>query len=58
MGGLSNYCFHLSRSQGMSDLRASSGNYDTMLILRGVSPSIQPSVATRRVIWMPPDGVL
>ena len=29
-----NYCFHLSRSQRMSDLRASGGNYDTMLIER------------------------
>ena len=46
MGGLANYCLQLSRSQGMSDLRASRGNYDTMLILKGFAPSSGPSVAT------------
>ena len=32
MEDLENYCFHHSRSQGMSYLRASGGSYDTMLI--------------------------
>ena len=50
--------FHISRSQGMSDLRASRVNYDTMVILRGVATSRRTYVATQRVIWMPPDGVL
>ena len=38
--------FHIFSSQGMSDLRASRGNYYTMLILRVVVTSSQPSVAT------------
>ena len=46
MDDLANCCFHLSRSQGVSDLRASRGNYDTVSILRGVAPSGRPSVAT------------
>ena len=56
--GLENYCFRLSRSQGMSDLREIISNYDTMLTLTIVAPSIQTSVATRRVIRMPQDDVL
>ena len=32
MDDIENYCFHISRSQGMPDFRASRGNYDTMLI--------------------------
>ena len=32
MDDLENYCFHLSKSEGMSDLRASIGNYDTVSI--------------------------
>ena len=52
MDGIDNYCFHFSRSQGMSYLRASGGNYDTMFILRRILPSSWPSVATQRVIWM------
>ena len=35
MDDLSNYCFHIYRSQGMSDLSESRGNYDTVSILRG-----------------------
>ena len=58
MDDLENYYFRLSRSQGMSDLREIRGNYDTMLILRGVASSIQPSVYNQRLIRMPPDGVL
>ena len=58
MDDLENYCFHLYISQGMSDLRASRGNYDAILILRGVAPSSRSSEDTRRVIWMPSDGVL
>ena len=52
-----NYCFHLSMSQRMSDLRIIRGSYDTLSIFRGVAPSIRPSVATQ-IIWMPLDGVL
>ena len=58
MGDIVNYCFHLSTSQGVSYLRESIGNYVTMLILRGVSPSSRPSIATQRLIRMPPDGDL
>ena len=60
MDDIENYCFQLYRSQGMlaqSNLRASRGSYDIMLILRGVAPSIRPYVATRK-IRMPLDGVL
>ena len=32
MDDIENYCFRLSRSQGMSYLRASRCNYDTMSI--------------------------
>ena len=31
MDDLENYCYQLYMSQGMSDFRASGGNYDTML---------------------------
>ena len=55
---ISNYCLRFSRSQGMSDLRESRGNYDIMLILRGFASSIWSYVATQRVIRMPPDGIL
>ena len=58
MDDLENCCFHLSRSQGVSYLKASKGDYDTMFILREVSLSSRPSVVTRRLTWMPPDGVL
>ena len=57
MGDPESYCFHLSMSQGISYLRSSRGNYDTVSILRGVEISIRPYVATQ-IIWMPPDGVL
>ena len=57
MNYISNDCFHLSSSQGMSDLRATGGNYDTMLIESSLLRS-WPSAATLRVICMPPDGVL
>ena len=57
MDDIANYCFHLSRSQGMSNLRASRGNYDTVSILRGVEPPSQTFVANR-IIRIPPDGVL
>ena len=57
MEDLEKYCFHLSRSQEMSDLRAKRGNYDNMSILRGVELSIRPSIETL-IIRMPPDGVL
>ena len=57
MDDLANYCFHLSRLQEISDLRASRGNYDTVSILKGIVQSSRPSVATR-IIRMPPDGVL
>ena len=43
---LESHCFHLYSPQGMSDLRASRGNYDTMLIFIGVAPSSRTSVAT------------
>ena len=57
MDDLANDCFHLSRSQGMSDLGEIRGNYDTMLILREAAPSSRPYVATQIVIWMSQDGV-
>ena len=57
MDDITNYCFHISRSQGMSDLMTRRGNYDTMLILRGVVLSSWTYVSTQ-VIWMLPDGVL
>ena len=57
MDDIANDGFHLSISQGMSDLKAIRGNYDTVSILRGVAPSIRPSKTTQ-IIWMPPDGVL
>ena len=57
MDGLANYCFHLSRSQGMLDLKESRGNYDSMLILRGLVTSSKTSVAPQRVNWMSLDGV-
>ena len=53
-----NYCFQLSRSHGMLGLRERRGNYFTMLILRGVALSSWNFLATKRVIWMPLDGVL
>ena len=46
MDDLANYCFRLSRSQGMSDLKVSRSNYDTMLILIVVAPSSKASVVT------------
>ena len=46
MANIENDCFHLSRSQGMSDLRESIGKYDTMLILRGFAPTGKTSVVT------------
>ena len=55
---LTSYCLHLSSSQGMLYLRSIRGNYDTMLILRGVTPSIRPYVVTRGLIQIPQDGVL
>ena len=58
MDDIANYCFHLSRSQGMQDLRASGGNYDTMIILRGLVPSSRNSVAIQRLIRIPLDDVL
>ena len=58
MDDLANYCFHLSCSQVMLDLRESRGNYDSMLILRGVVTSSKTSVEIQRVIWMSLDGVL
>ena len=57
MDNLENYCFRISRSQGMSYLRASGGNYDTVSIFRGFSTSSWTSVVTR-IIWMPTDCVL
>ena len=57
MDDIENYCFQLSRSQGMYNLRAGRVNDGTMLILRGVVPSSWTSVATQRVIRTPPDGV-
>ena len=58
MDDLANYCFNIYRSQEMSYLGAIRDNYDTMLILRGVAPSIRTYVVNRRVIWIPPDGIL
>ena len=58
MDDLSDYCFRLSRSQGMSDFRKSRVNYNTMFILIVAAPSSLTSGETRRVIWMPLDGVL
>ena len=58
MDDLVNYSLQLSRSQGISYLRAGIGDYDTMLILRRVAPPSRTSVVTRRVIWVPPDGVV
>ena len=55
---IANYCLRLSISHGISYLRASRDNDDTMLILRGVALSNLPYVLTQRVIWIPPDGVL
>ena len=57
MDDIENYCFRLSSSQGVLELRASRSNYGTMLILRGVVPASRLSVATRRVIRMSPYGV-
>ena len=39
MNDFVNDCFHLSGSQGMSDLRARRGNYKTLSILIGNAPS-------------------
>ena len=47
MDDFANYCFHLYRSQGMLDFRESRGNDDTMSILRGLTPSIRPSLVTK-----------
>ena len=58
MNDIKNYCFHLSRSQGMSDLKAIGGDCGTMLVLRGVALSRRTSVGTRRLIRMPPGGVI
>ena len=58
MDDLENCFLHLSRYQGMSDLREILGNYYNMLIFRGFVPSRWNSVATQRVIWITPDGVL
>ena len=57
MDDISKSFFHIYRSQGMLDFRAIIGNYDTVSILRGFAPSIQPS-AVIRIIRMPLDGVL
>ena len=38
MDDLANYCFRISRSQGMPDFRDIRGVYDTVLVLRGVAP--------------------
>ena len=58
MDYIENHCFHLSMLPGMSNLRASKGNYYTVLIMRKVAPSSWPYVATQRVIWMTTYGVL
>ena len=57
MNYLENYCLHISRLQGMSGLRESGGNNDTMFIERNF-PSSRTYVATQRVFQMPSDGVL
>ena len=57
MDDISKSFSHIYRSQGMLDFRAIIGNYDTVSILRGFAPSIQPS-AVIRIIRMPLDGVL
>ena len=57
MDNLENYCFRISRSQCLSELRTSRGNYDTMSILRGVALSSRPFIATQ-IIWILLDGVL
>ena len=41
MDDIENYCFCLYRSQGMSYLRASKGNYCTISNLIGVAPLMQ-----------------
>ena len=58
MDDIENYCFQIYMLQGMSDLGSIRGNYDTISILRGVATPSQNYVTNRRVIWMPPDGVL
>ena len=58
MNDLAYYRFGLSISQWISYLSSIRGNYDTMLILRGVTPSIRPYVVTRGLIQIPQDGVL
>ena len=40
MDDLANYCLQLYGSKGMSDLRASRGNYDTMLVLEEFHPKL------------------
>ena len=57
MDDIENYFFRLSRSQGMSYLRASRGYYDALSISRRVSLSSRPYVATP-LIRMIPDCVL
>ena len=57
MDDFAKYCFHLSRSQGISDLRASRGNYTTVSTLIVVALSIRPSISTQ-IIRIPPDGDL
>ena len=51
MDDIENYCYHHSRSQGMSDLRARRGNYYTVSILRGALSSSRTYVVTQ-IIWM------
>ena len=57
MDDLANCCFHISRLQGMSYVRAIISHHETVLILRGVASSSQTYVASK-IIWVPPDGVL
>ena len=47
MDDIANYCFQIYRLQGMSDLRASSGNVYTMLIFRGVELPSHTFLMTR-----------
>ena len=42
----------------MSYLRSIVGNYDNVLISRGLAQSSRTYLATQSVIWMPPYGVL
>ena len=43
---LENYCLQLYRSQGMLYLKSRRSKYESMLVLRVVSPSIRSPVAT------------